>query len=126
MGDLICDLGDPQTIDQLDNRNTLFCREEKGIIVFCHPLFRGQYERKERNDFIITSLFLACCQEIRQNIVPSADTILNFKHLLIEDIGTNNKNKDKFAFRKADYFLDYDLVVFMQKILSPPFQDHIH
>lgn len=54
LGDLICDLGEPQTIDQLDNTNTLFYREDKGIIVFCHPLFLGQYERKERNDFIIT------------------------------------------------------------------------
>ena len=50
--------GNPKTLEQRDGGNTFFYWPEQGIAVFTHPLFEGQYRRKERKDWKVTSIII--------------------------------------------------------------------
>jgi len=78
-------LGLPLTIEQKDGGNTFFNWPAKGVAVFCHPLFKGQYNRKEMSNWKITSILIPLVPKVNPGLPPvDGDLLISFTRLLIE------------------------------------------
>jgi hypothetical protein len=76
-------LGQPSTVTQSDGGNTFFYWQDRGIAVFCHPLYQGQYDRRKRPDWIVTSIFVPLQTNLHPRIPPvHYDTRITFTRLL--------------------------------------------
>ncbi len=51
-------LGIPDEVDQIDSAHTFFYWPNKGIAIFCHPLYNGQYKNKPKEAWNATSIFV--------------------------------------------------------------------
>lgn len=79
----IDNLGEPQTIDQLDGGHTFFYWPSSGIAVFTHPHYKGQYKRKASNEWQITSIIIPLRKSVHPRIPPvSINTTIEFDSLL--------------------------------------------
>ncbi len=76
-------LGNPSVVSQEDGGNTFFYWPNRGVGVFCHPLYRGQHERREQPDWIVTSIFVPLQTNLHPRIPPvKAATRIAFTTLL--------------------------------------------
>jgi hypothetical protein len=76
-------LGTPKTIDQEDGGHTFFYWPDKGIGVFCHPLYKGQYESKPEHAWKVTSIFIPLHTNIHPRIPPTKpDARISFAKVL--------------------------------------------
>lgn len=82
--------GNPKTLEQRDGGNTFFYWPEQGIAVFTHPLFEGQYRRKERKDWKVTSIIIPLTKTIKSNFLSlNRDQLIYFQN--INDIKINDR-----------------------------------
>jgi hypothetical protein len=76
-------LGSPLVVDQSDGGHTFFYWPDSGIGVFCHPHYRGQYQRERQRDWVVTSIFVPLQTTVQPKIPPvEPDTRIAFKKLL--------------------------------------------
>lgn len=74
--------GSPKTLEQRDGGNTFFYWPEQGIAVFTHPLFEGQYRRKERKDWKVTSIIIPLTKNIKSNFLSlNRDQLIYFQNI---------------------------------------------
>jgi len=82
-------LGSPSVVSQEDGGNTFFYWANQGVGVFCHPLYRGQYERRRQPDWVVTSVFLPLQTNVHPRIPPVKSNMrIGFTKLLFgrEDV----------------------------------------
>lgn len=76
-------LGSPSVVSQEDAGNTFFYWPNRGVGVFCHPLYRGQFERSKQPDWVITSILVPLQTNLHPRIPPvKSDTRIGFTKLL--------------------------------------------
>jgi hypothetical protein len=74
--------GNPKTLEQRDGGNTFFYWPEQGIAVFTHPLFEGQYRRKERKDWKVTSIIIPLTKTIKSDFLSlNRDQFIYFQNI---------------------------------------------
>lgn len=78
-------LGSPSVVSQEDGGNTFFYWPSRGVGVFCHPLYRGQYERGKQSEWVVTSIFIPLKTDLHPRIPPvKSDTRISFTKLLFD------------------------------------------
>jgi hypothetical protein len=76
-------LGEPETVPQADGGTTFFYWPERGIAVFTHPLYEGQYRGKEQEERTVTSVILPLRKSFRPGFLPVEDeVVVRFDQLL--------------------------------------------
>lgn len=122
LSNVVAQLGDPSTVSQADGGNTFFYWPSHGLGVFCHPLFKGQYRHKHRNDWIITSVWVPLKNDLQQRVVKQEDEQpIHFERVLISTNGQekilagdrvnlymNDGALEAFEVQARDCFFDYD------------------
>jgi hypothetical protein len=118
-------LGRPSVVQQRDGANTFFYWPEKGVGVFCHPLFQGQYRLRKEPEWIVTSIFIPLLTNLHPRIPPVAEeTRINFRTLAVQskafdeeklknlrdvELYYNDGKLEAIEIRKPDSLLgDYD------------------
>lgn len=78
-------LGSPSVVMQEDGGNTFFYWPNQGVAVFCHPLYRGQYTRREQPNWVVTSILIPLETNVHPRIPPvKLDTQIVFTKLLFD------------------------------------------
>ena len=73
------------TVRQEDGGNTFFYWPGRGIGVFCHPLYRSQYNSKNQSDWTVTSVFIPLQTNLHPRIPPvKPETRVAFTKLLFD------------------------------------------
>ena len=76
-------LGSPSVVSQEDGGHTFFYWPNRGVGGFCHPLYRGQYERRKQPDWVVTCIFIPLQTNLHPRIPPvKADARIGFTKLL--------------------------------------------
>lgn len=76
-------LGGPSVVSQEDGGNTFFYWTNQGVGVGCHPLYRGQYERRKQSDWVVTCIFIPLQTNLHPRIPPvKPNTRIGFTKLL--------------------------------------------
>jgi hypothetical protein len=84
LGEWMKHLGHPAIIEQKDEGNTFFYWPDRGIAVFCHPLFRKQYEHKKREDWVVTTILVPLTNTVHPRLPPVENNArIRFSKLLI-------------------------------------------
>lgn len=119
--------GSPKTIDQSDGGNTFFYWPEQGIAAFTHPLYEGQYRRKERKDWKVTSIIIPLTKTIRSDFLSlNSGELIYFENL--SDIKVNGyflttydlpklKRLYLFSFITKDGYIELANIPFLSPIL---------
>jgi len=77
-------LGTPSTVPQRDSANTFFYWPEKGVAVFCHPLYLGQFKSRNRQNWTVTSILIPVRRIVRPSIPPvDSLQLIEFSHLIL-------------------------------------------
>jgi hypothetical protein len=70
-------------VSQEDGANTFFYWPNQGVGVFCHPLYRGQYDRMRQPDWVVTFVLLPLRTSVHPRITPvKSNTRIAFTKLL--------------------------------------------
>jgi hypothetical protein len=84
LGEWTNQLGNPAVIEQKDKGNTFFYWPDRGVAVFCHPLFHKQYEHKNREDWAVTAILVPLTNVVHPRIPPvERDARIAFSKLLL-------------------------------------------
>jgi len=68
-------LGPSRTIEQADGGTTIHCWPEKGIAVFTHPLYEGQYRGTPERKRKVTSIIIPLRRSIRPDFLPIGEGV---------------------------------------------------
>ena len=80
--------GSPKTIDQRDGGNTFLYWAEQGIAVFAHPLYEGQYRRKNPKHWKVTSIIIPLKKTISSDFLSlNSGQLIHFENF--SDIKVN-------------------------------------
>jgi hypothetical protein len=119
--------GNPKTLEQRDGGNTFFYWSEQGVAVFTHPLYEGQYRRKERKDWKVTSIIIPLTKTIRSDFLSlNSGQLIYFENL--SDIKVNGfflstydlpklKRLYLFSFKTKDGYIELVNIPFLSPIL---------
>lgn len=69
-------LGEPQTVPQADGGTTFFYWPQRGIAVFTHPLYEGQFDGKEKEEWKVTSVILPLRKSFHPSFLPVEDEVV--------------------------------------------------
>ena len=100
------ELGEPETVKQLDNGKTFFYWPQKGIAIFTHPQYEAQYEKLRENKRKVTSVIIPLNKEIKPIVPVEEGTFAKFENIL--NLNTEKRevkqNKEKFIeLRSSNY-----------------------
>lgn len=76
-------LGAPSTVPQADEAETFFYWPEHGLGVFTHPLYEGQFRRRQRPERTVTSVIVPVRKSFHPEFLPVSEGVtVHFYQLL--------------------------------------------
>lgn len=119
--------GNPKTITQKDGGKTFFYWPEQGIAVFTHPLYEGQYRRKEPKHWKATSIIIPLTKTIRSEFLSlNSGQLIYFENLSVLKVNghfltTYDLPKLKrlylFSFKNKNGFIELANIPFLSPVL---------